>query len=123
MDRIIFQKQIWQLNEISFKLKVINNNNIFHNHIKHVKSKLDNIRFTKILTKYSSEFNNYIFIINLTQLLEIDKKDMFVFFMLIKNQIYNDKNIINNLNDVYNISTLDINRIIKFLNNYIEYII
>tara|TARA_Y100000591_G_scaffold110009_1_gene93574 strand:- start:4491 stop:5771 length:1281 start_codon:yes stop_codon:yes gene_type:complete len=120
MDRIIFQKQIWQLNEISFKLKVIYNNNIFHNNIKNINSKLDNIRFTKILTKYSSEFNNYIFIINLSQQLEMDKKDLFLFFILIKNELY-DKNILDNLNDIYEISTLDVNRIIKFLNNYINY--
>ena len=120
MDRIIFQKQIWQLNEISFKLKVIYNNNIFHDCVKIVDTKLENIRFTKILTKYSSEFNNYIFIINLSQALNLDKKDLFLFFILIKNNLC-DKNIINLLIDIYNISNLDINRIIKFLNNYIEY--
>ena len=118
MDRIIFQKQLWQLNEMSFKLKFIYNSNIFHNNIKFINSKYINIRFTKILTKYSSEFNNYIFIINLTQILNIDKKDLFLFFTLIKNNIYT-KDIYKLLYDKNNISTLEINRIIKFIDNFL----
>lgn len=116
IDRIIFQKQLWQLNEMSFKLKVIYNTNIFHNFIKFRSSKYSDIRFTKILTKYSSEFNNYIFIINLCQSLNIDKKDLFLFFTLIKNNKYTT-DIHKLLYDKYNISSLEINRIIKFIDN------
>ena len=88
MDRIIFQKQLWQLNEISFKIKVIYNNNIYHNYIEknniNLNIKLNNIRFTKILTKYSSEFNNYTFINNICQIIDIDKKDLILLFTIIK---------------------------------------
>lgn len=117
IDRIIFQKQLWQLNEMSFKLKVIYNTNIFHNTIKSTNSKYNNIRFTKILTKYSSEFNNYIFIINLCQSLNIDKKDLFLFFILIKNNIYTT-DIYKLLYDKNNVSSLEINRMLKLLDNF-----
>lgn len=117
MDRIIFQKQLWQLNEISFKIKVTYNNIILHNFIDeyNVKNsvKLNNIRFTKILTKYSSEFNNYTFLISMCQNIDVDKKDLFLLFFILKNN-YNYDNI-NYLIDKYNISVLDINRIIKYI--------
>lgn len=122
IDRIIFQKQLWQLNEITFKLKVIYNNNIFHNNIHNLKIKCNEIRFTKILTKYSSEFNNHIFIINLCQLLNIDKKDLFLFFTLIKNKIYTN-NVYKILDINYSISSLDINRIIKLIDNFNYFLI
>ena len=38
------------------------------------------IRFTKVLTKYSTEYNNYTYIQDICQRLSMDKKDMFVFF-------------------------------------------
>jgi len=117
MDRIIFQKQLWQLNEISFKIKVIHNNMIFHNfldkyNIRNV-IKLNNIRFTKILTKYSSEFNNYTFIINMCQCIDVDKKDLMLLFFIIKNNYIEEY--VDLLINKYNISILDINRLIKFI--------
>ena len=123
MDRIIFQKQLWQLNEISFKIKVIYNNIILHKfiskfNIKH-SIKLFNIRFTKILTKYSSEFNNYIFLINLCQNIDVDKKDIMLLFFILKNNFTNNN--ITYLIDKYNISILDINRIIKFISTISYY--
>lgn len=123
MDRIIFQKQLWQLNEISFKIKVVYNNDILHkfiddNNCKHV-IKLNNIRFTKILTKYSSEFNNYTFLINICQKFDLDKKDIFLIFYILKNYYINEN--INYLIDKYNITILDINRIIKFISTIVEY--
>lgn len=117
MDRIIFQKQLWQLNEISFKIKVIHNNMIFHDFLDkyNIRSiiKLNNIRFTKILTKYSSEFNNYTFIINMCQYMDIDKKDLILLFFVIKNNYIEDYTDV--LINKYNISILDINRLIKFI--------
>ena len=123
MDRIIFQKQLWQLNEISFKIKVIYNNNIYHNYIEknniNLNIKLNNIRFTKILTKYSSEFNNYTFINNICQIIDIDKKDLILLFTIIKNN-YTQENI-NYLFNKYSISTLDINRLLKYISIYSYY--
>ncbi len=117
IDRIIFQKQLWQLNEISFKIKVIHNNMIFHDFLDNYNIrnaiKLNNIRFTKILTKYSSEFNNYTFIINMCQFIDLDKKDLILLFFIIKNNYIQQH--MDLLINKYNISILDINRLIKFI--------
>lgn len=117
IDRIIFQKQLWQLNEISFKIKVIHNNMIFHDFLDNYNIrnaiKLNNIRFTKILTKYSSEFNNYTFIINMCQFIDLDKKDLMLLFFIIKNNYIQQH--MDLLINKYNISILDINRLIKFI--------
>ena len=60
IDRITFQKQIWVFNEMSSLIKTFYNNSIFHNNFK--KFKIPNeIRFTKVLTKYSTEYNNGLF--------------------------------------------------------------
>ena len=61
IDRITFQKQIWIFNEMSSLIKIIYNNNILFNNIKEFNN-IDEIRFTKVLTKYSTEYNNTIFI-------------------------------------------------------------
>ena len=79
IDRITFQKQIWIFNEMSSIIKLIYNNNLLLNNIKKKKN-IDDIRFTKVLTKYSTEYNNIIFIQKLCKELNIDKKDLFVFF-------------------------------------------
>ena len=51
----------------------------------------------------------------------MDKKDILCyFFTLIKNNKY-DKDIYKLLNDKYYISVLEINRIIRLLNNLLEY--
>ena len=39
------------------------------------------VRFTKVLTKYSTEYNNYLFIQNLCFTLGMDQKDLFTFFL------------------------------------------
>ena len=38
------------------------------------------VRFTKVLTKYSTEYNNMLFTQNLCEELNMDKKDMFSYF-------------------------------------------
>ena len=114
IDRITFQKQIWQFNEMSSLIKIFNNNYIIHNSNCNLKNIKNNIRFTKILTKYSNEYNNSIFILNLCQNLNIDKKDVLSFFY--------EKFLFNDINDIYlelekyDINKLDINRIFKYIN-------
>ena len=102
---------------------MIYNNNIYHNYIEknniNLNIKLNNIRFTKILTKYSSEFNNYTFINNICQIIDIDKKDLILLFTIIKNN-YTQENI-NYLFNKYSISTLDINRLLKYISIYSYY--
>ena len=122
IDRITFQKQIWQFNEMSSLIKIFYNNKIFHENYKNKNincKNIDEIRFTKILTKYSTEYNNLLFIQNLCQELSFDKKDMLTFFLTIKNK-YTEENLYN-LFESYEITKLDINRIYRYLDKYINY--
>jgi len=119
IDRITFQKQIWQFNEMSSLIKTFKNNKLYHEHFdKKQKYNPTEVRFTKVLTKYSTEFNNYIFIQNLCQKLGMDKKDLFGFFIELKNNT--DDNEILNLLENYDITKLDINRIYRYIEKYIK---
>jgi hypothetical protein len=121
IDRITFQKQIWQFNEMTSLLKTFYNNKLFHEEFKNTSSNikpLKEIRFTKVLTKYSTEYNNYIFIQNLCQLLNMDQNDLFYFFLKLK-ETYQESDIYSIFEDL-EISKLDINRIFKFLDKYMN---
>jgi DNA polymerase III delta prime subunit len=114
IDRITFQKQIWQFNEMSSLIKTFKNNAIYHKTFqKKPKFNPSEVRFTKVLTKYSTEYNNSIFIQNLCQQLCMDKKDVFAFFLDIKNK-YSDAEMAS-LFENYEITKLDINRIYRYL--------
>ena len=121
IDRITFQKQIWQFNEMTSLLKTFYNNKLFHEEFLNSSSNikpLKEIRFTKVLTKYSTEYNNYIFIQNLCQLLNMDQNDLFYFFLKLK-EIYQENDIYSIFEDL-EISKLDINRIFRFLDKYMN---
>lgn len=119
IDRITFQKQIWQFNEMSSLIKTFKNNKMYHESL-HNKNKYkpSEIRFTKVLTKYSTEYNNYLFIQKLCQKLGMDKKDLFGFFYELSNS--HDNTEIINLLDNYEIVKLDINRIYRYIDKYIK---
>jgi hypothetical protein len=119
IDRITFQKQIWQFNEMSSLIKTFKNNKLYHDTFK-TKNKYNpsEVRFTKVLTKYSTEYNNSLFIQKLCQKLGMDKKDLFGFFMEIKNN--NDDNAIAHLLENYEINKLDIHRIYRYIEKYIK---
>ena len=122
VDRITFQKQIWQFNEMSSLIKTFYNNKLYHEYEpfkKKYKCNLADIRFTKVLTKYSTEYNNSLFIQNLCQQLGMDQKDMFTFFFNLKNKYnYNEEKIFEILH-TYDIGKLDISRIYRYLNKYL----
>ena len=83
IDRITFQNQIWQFNEMSSLIKTMYNNKLYHDYKKSLSQptvRSEEIRFTKILTKYSTEYNNLNFIYHLCNHLDMDKKDVFAFF-------------------------------------------
>ena len=118
IDRITFQKQIWQFNELSSLIKTFKNNKLYHDTFKKKpKSITGEIRFTKVLTKYSTEYNNAIFIQSLCQQLGMDKKDLFYFFIDLKNKYENDAQIFE-LFENYEITKLDINRIYRYLDKF-----
>jgi DNA polymerase III delta prime subunit len=122
VDRITFQKQIWQFNEMSSLIKTFYNNKLYHEYEpfkKKYKCNLADIRFTKVLTKYSTEYNNSLFIQNLCQQLGMDQKDMFTFFFNLKNKYkYNEEKIYEILH-THDIGKLDISRIYRYLNKYL----
>jgi hypothetical protein len=126
MDRITFQNQIWQFNEMSSMIKTFHNNKIYHDtfpeNLNHFNP--DEIRFTKVLTKYSTEYNNQQFIYNMCQELDMDKKDSIAFFQelrfLLGSEFHNNVDSMNNactLFENYNIGKLDIKRLYRYLDN------
>lgn len=137
IDRITFQKQIWQFNELSSLIKTFKNNKLYHdtfnkdqtttmgeshNDVKpktHSKTKtvVGEMRFTKVLTKYSTEYNNTIFIQSLCSQLGMDKKDMLCFFLNLKVLYEEDIQILAYL-EQYEITKLDVNRIYRYLDKY-----
>lgn len=117
IDRITFQKQIWQFNEMTSLIKTFKNNKIYHDTFNKLnKFNPTEVRFTKVLTKYSTEFNNSTFIQNLCQQLGMDKKDMFSYFIYLKNN-FTDNEILLML-EHNEIKKLDINRIYRYINKY-----
>jgi len=131
IDRITFQNQIWQFNEMSSLIKTFHCNKIYHDFLAehHCLSVLLNeIRFTKVLTKYSTEYNNSIFIYNLCNEMEMDKKDLISCFQelrmnynalsqkptqdlscFVENKIHNT-----------NIDKLDIKRMYRYLDKNVK---
>ena len=118
IDRITFQKQIWIFNEMSSLVKTFYNNHLYHKKYgeKNIKFDPQNVRFTKVLTKYSTEYNNSLFIQNLCKQLNMDIKDMLSYFCYLKSKYQIDEIIELFENNNYEINKLDINRIYRFLN-------
>ena len=141
IDRITFQNQIWIFNEMSSLIKTFYNNKIYHDTFPQHLGKYSpvEVRFTKVLTKYSTEYNNQLFIYNLCQELDMDKKDLIAFFQELRlnivaaNPEYADglsyADVLNNTEllaqfeqifDNYNIKKLDIRRIYRYLDRNVK---
>lgn len=122
IDRITFQKQIWIFNEMSSLIKTFYNNKLLSafEHNKKKETINEKVRFTKVLTKYSTEYNNMLFTQNLCDELNMDKKDMFSYFLnLRKNNTLDEIYELFN-NDNFTINKLDINRIYRYLDTYLD---
>tara|TARA_B110000967_G_scaffold164209_1_gene171433 strand:+ start:2698 stop:4032 length:1335 start_codon:yes stop_codon:yes gene_type:complete len=117
IDRITFQKQIWQFNEMSSLIKTFYNNKIYNEAFTKIpKFNPSEVRFTKVLTKYSTEYNNYLFIQNLCFTLGMDQKDLFAFFLNLREEKSEEEIYI--ILENYEINKLDINRIYRYLDKY-----
>ena len=116
IDRITFQKQIWLFNEMSSLIKTFYNHKKFHEFPNHPPFDQNVVRFTKILTKYSTEYNNLLFIHNLCLQLNMDKKDMISFFIDLEKKYSREKII--DLFSSYEITKLDINRLYRFIDKH-----
>ena len=112
IDRITFQKQIWQFNEMSSLVKTFYTNHILHEAVK-APIKQTSIRFTKVLTKYSTEYNNQQFVITLCKQLNMDKKDLFSYLSKLRKEHTEDE--IAHLLEIYEVSKLDISRLFRYL--------
>ena len=75
-DRISFQKQLWMFNEMTYYIKILHNYYLYNNYPIYNK-KISEYRFTKVLTKYSNEYNNNTFIIGLCNQLNCSKKQLY----------------------------------------------
>jgi hypothetical protein len=119
MDRITFQHQIWQFNEMSSLLKTFNCNKMYHDTfpVKPVFNPVD-VRFTKVLTKYSSEYNNATFINDLCQSIGLDKKDTFALFLDLQSKHSDDE--IKELLESNDINKLYVNRIYRYMDKCID---
>lgn len=135
IDRITFQKQIWIFNEMSSLIKTFYNNDLYNDYIDSIdtihaythsnlkseggmdvqefKLPLDSIRFTKVLTKYSTEYNNILFIQHMCNEMLMDKKNLIEFFNQIK--CNNDEDTANACCEQHSISQLDIDRIFRYI--------
>jgi DNA polymerase III delta prime subunit len=123
IDRITFQYQIWQFNEMSSLIKTFHCNQMYHEyHAKYGQNRplpaVDNeIRFTKVLTKYSTEYNNQVFIQNMCYELNMDKKDVVAMFEELRNT---DMTAVEKELKSCNISKLDIRRMYKYLDKSVK---
>jgi hypothetical protein len=123
IDRITFQKQIWQFNEMSSLIKTFYTNKLYHERFTtRPKFNPSEVRFTKVLTKYSTEYNNTLFIQMMCQKFGMDKKDLFAFFLNVfalkthgAGEDACDKKI-NEIIEEFEITKLDIQRMQRYLN-------
>ena len=130
IDRITFQNQIWLFNEMSSLMKTFYNNRLYHDAFPENQGKFrpNEVRFTKVLTKYSTEYNNSLFIYNMCQELNMDKKDVIAFFQEMRllfgggdfMQNPENANQIESMFENYNVNKLDIRRMYRYLDKNVK---
>jgi ABC-type cobalamin/Fe3+-siderophores transport system ATPase subunit len=116
IDRITFQKQLWVFNEMSFLIKTFYTNYLFQLENKQ-KHKLSDVRFTKVLTKYSTEYNNSGFIQKMCTELCMDKSDLFSYMNVLKEK--NTEVQIAQLFENTEITLLDVQRMYRYMNKFL----
>ena len=128
IDRITFQNQIWIFNEISSLMKTFYNNRLFHQSFDGRKQMRDSdVRFTKVLTKYSTEYNNIMFVYMLCQEMDMERKDLIAFFQELRlfygKDFYMQSDKVNDSENVFQdtaISKLDIKRMYRYLDKNVK---
>lgn len=115
IDRITFQKQIWQFSEMSSILKTFRCNCMLHMCCTEDMCKKfasNDMRFTKVLTKYSTEYNNFLFVQSMCQKLSLDKRDTLAMFVHMNS---NTNTYSDNAFRIADISNLDIQRMYRYI--------
>ena len=129
IGRITFQSQIWQFNEMTSLIKTFYNNKLLHEHFPKSDPEftLDKIEFTKVLTKYSTEYNNQMFLQSLCQRMNLDKRDVLNLFqelriVLVNNYYLNSEKMkrLESYLQKDEIDILDIKRIYRYLDKNVK---
>lgn len=119
IDRTTFQRQIWQFNEFSSLIKTFSNHAAIH-HQECEFDKIHEVRFTKVLTKYSTEYNNFLFIKRLSNLTGLEKKDLLTLFIHLQ-KTFPMQTIIT-MAETYMISKLDVQRVYRYIDRLTKHI-
>jgi DNA polymerase III delta prime subunit len=124
IDRITFQHQIWQFSEMSSMMKTFYNNRLYHEAFTNTKFVLDEVRFTKILTKYSTEYNNMQFVFTMCQELDMDRKDLIAFFQELRlkygPEFQTDFELIERIFYGTEVGKLDVKRMYRYLDKNVK---
>jgi len=134
IDRITFQNQIWLFNEMSSLMKTFYNNKLYHDAFPENRGKYNpsEVRFTKVLTKYSTEYNNSLFVYNMCQNLDMDRKDLIAFFQELRlyfnegetagdfTQVQDNMEQLDILFEDTNVTKLDIRRMYRYLDKNVK---
>lgn len=128
VDRLTFQNQIWIFNEMSSLIKTFYNNRLYHRFRESRglgNTELGDMRFTKILTKYSTEYSNMMFLYMLCQEMDMDKKDVVSFFqeLRLKHMHGSKDEWINDVEQEFEdtkIKKLDIKRVYRYLDKNVK---
>lgn len=129
ISRITFQSQIWQFNEMGSLIKTFYNNKLYHDAFPDHggKFELKDVDFTKVLTKYSTEYNNQLFLYSLCQKMNMDKKDLISFFQELRimygMHFYNNAELLSQVEKYLGkdeVDVLDIKRMYRFLDKNVK---
>jgi len=110
-------------------MKTFNNNKIYHDNFTENNNQFhpQEVRFTKVLTKYSTEYNNMMFIYSICQELDLDKYDVITMFQDIRilhsGDFINNQDIMNDIEKIfenYNINKLDLQRIYRYIDKSVK---
>jgi hypothetical protein len=108
-------------------MKDLRQRHLYHKEIGVSENNIEEIRFTKVLTKYSTEYNNILFIYSLCQELDMDKKDLLSFFHELR--LFHGRDFLSHAEKMstvekifenYNIDKLDIKRIYRYLDKNVK---
>ena len=93
---------------MSSLIKTLYNNHLYQNEYACKKQHTTKVRFTKVLTKYSTEYNNSVFIQDMCRIFHMDRGDLLCYFYNLQQttelddiiETFQKKNLINKLETV-----------------------
>jgi len=107
LDRVTFQKQIWVLNELTSLLKTFSVTAELRANKKVAIVK--DVRFTKVLTKYSTEYNNGVFMHRICEEVGMEKSELF------KKLVEMDEMHMTEVGARLNLSVVDVSRAYRYM--------